>query len=76
MIKKLTKHGNSRAIVIDKSILAAAGLEDNAEFVVTVHPNGGLIIQSVSETHNDVVQKAFDKMNKKYAHLMQRLADL
>jgi antitoxin component of MazEF toxin-antitoxin module len=50
MIEKLVKHGHSRALVIEKSILQAAGLENDASFQLVVNPNGGLLIQSVDES--------------------------
>lgn len=76
MIKRLIKHGNSRAIVVDKALLEAAGIAEDALFQVSIHPNGGLIIQSIDGDKKDVVQENFEKLNKKYKNLMQRLADL
>jgi antitoxin component of MazEF toxin-antitoxin module len=35
------RHGNSKALVIDKALLQAAGLDKD------IDPNGGLVIQSV-----------------------------
>jgi antitoxin component of MazEF toxin-antitoxin module len=77
MIKRLIKHGNSRAIVVDKAMLEAAGIAEDALFQVTINPNGGLIIQSLEDdAKNDVAKENFKKLNKKYRALMQRLADL
>jgi hypothetical protein len=71
MMIRLSKHGRKRALILDKSTLQAAGLDDNALFKVTINPNGGLTIQSV-----DPIMANFEAMNKKYKNLMQRLADL
>jgi antitoxin component of MazEF toxin-antitoxin module len=76
MMKRLTKHGNSRAIIIDKSILEAAGISENALFQISINPNGGLVIQSVEDNKRDVFRENFEKLNKKYKQLMQNLADL
>lgn len=76
MIKRLIKHGNSRAIVVDKALLEAAGIAEDALFQVSINPNGGLVIQSVEDDKKDVVIENFQKLNKKYKTLMQRLADL
>ncbi len=76
MMKKLIKHGNSRAIVVDKALLEAAGISENAMFQITVNPSGGLVIQSVEEGRTEVFQKNFDTLNKRYKKLMQNLADL
>ena len=76
MIKRLVKHGKSRAIVIDKSLLKAAGLEEDALFQISVNPRGGLVIHSVQDHKTAVFQENFEKLNKKYKKLMQNLADL
>lgn len=76
MLKRLIKHGNSRAIVVDKTLLEAAGISENAIFQITVNPSGGLIIQSIEDDKTDVFQKNFEKLNKQYKNLMQNLADL
>jgi hypothetical protein len=76
MIKRLIKHGNSRAIVVDKSLLEAAGIPDDALFQISVNPSGGLIIQSVGDNKTDAFREKFQELNKKYKKLMQNLADL
>lgn len=76
MIKRLIKHGNSRAIVVDKALLEAAGISDNALFQISINPSGGLVIQSVDGNKTDVFQENFEKLNKKHKQLMQNLADL
>lgn len=75
MIKSLTQHGNSRAIIIDKAILQAAGLdEDKALFQITVDPNGGIIIQSVKAVNEDLHKKALREILKENDALMKRLS--
>ena len=37
MIKKLVRHGNSRALVIDKPILELIGANENSEFTITTN---------------------------------------
>lgn len=76
MIKRLIKHGNSRAIVVDKSLLDAAGISENAFFQISINPSGGLIIQSVEDNKTDMFREKFKELNKKYSKLMQNLADL
>lgn len=76
MMKKLIKHGNSRAIVVDKALLEAAGLSENTLFQISVSPSGGLVIQSVEPNQTEIFQEKFDELNQKYKNLMQRLADL
>lgn len=76
MIKHLIHHGNSRALVIDRALLQAAGLnEDAALFQITVNPGGGLTIQSVEPTHKELNDKAFREVLEENKKLMKRLSD-
>ncbi|PWU13821.1 MAG: hypothetical protein C5B45_05505 [Chlamydiae bacterium] len=75
MIKKLIRHGNSKALVIDKALLQAAGLdEDTALFQITIDPNGGLVIQSVKTDNDALKEKAFREVLEENDILMKRLA--
>lgn len=75
MIKSLIRHGNSRALVIDKSILQAAGLdEDTALFQITIDPNGGIVIQSVHSVNDNLHQETFRQVLKENDALMKRLS--
>lgn len=75
MIKSLIHHGNSRALVIDKALLQAAGLdEDKALFQITVDPNGGMIIQSVKAVNDNLHEEAFRQVLKENDALMKRLS--
>ena len=76
MLKRLIKHGNSRAIVVDKAILEAAGIAEDALFQISVSPSGGLVIQSVLDTKLDEFREKFKELNKQHKKLMQNLADL
>ena len=73
-IKKLTKLGNSQALVIDKQTLAHMGLAEGDEVQMTLHGQQ-LVITPVTPR---VTEKAFDesleKVTKKYDDLFRRLA--
>lgn len=75
IIKQLTQSGNSKAIVIDKALLQAASLDENALFQVVIQPSGGLLIQSVQTTNENLVKPAFRKVMKKNYQLFKRLVD-
>lgn len=76
MMKRLIKHGNSRAIVVDKVLLEAAGISESTLFQISVNPSGGLVIQSVEDKKTDIFRENFERLNKKHKKLMQNLADL
>ena len=75
MIKTLTQLGNSRALVIDKAILKAAGLDENAVFQIIIDPNGGIIIQSLKNTDVEKHKKNVKNVIKKRSKMLKRLAD-
>lgn len=74
MIKHLVKHGHSRALVIDKSLLQAAGLNENAAFQLIVNPNGGLLVQSVDESDNEKFEKHVADLSHELFDLMKSLS--
>lgn len=75
MIKSLIHHGNSRALVIDKALLQAAGLdEDKALFQITIDPNGGILIQSVKSVNENLHKEAFRQIMKENDALLKRLS--
>lgn len=75
MLKHLVTHGNSKALVIDKALLSAAGLNENTPFLFTVNHNG-LTIQSVSdEATFEEFKKVADKILHKRSKLWERLAN-
>jgi len=74
MFKRLVKHGNSRAIVIDKNLLQAAGLQENASFQLIVNPNGGLLIQSVDEVDENRFEQHYKELSMELFELMKSLS--
>lgn len=75
MIKKLTRTGNSIALVLDKPLLEELGLDENAE--VEVSTNGQIIVITPkrSAARDRRFRKAVDKVNRKYAGLFKRLSE-
>ena len=75
MIKKLTRTGNSIALVLDKPLLEDLGLDENAE--VEVSTNGQVIVITPKRTsaRDRKFRNAVDKINRKYAGLFKRLSE-
>lgn len=75
MIKHLTKHGNSLAVVIEKPILEL--LKINADTPLEVSTDGSRLILSPVTTEDR--RKAFDdalaKVNKKHGKVLKKLAE-
>jgi antitoxin MazE len=74
MEKKLTKHGNSLALVIDKPVLDL--LEIDADTTLSVTTDGRcLIIAPVGRaTRRKKFQDAVSEGNRKYGKALKRLA--
>jgi antitoxin component of MazEF toxin-antitoxin module len=74
MIKKLTRTGNSAALVLDKQLLEAANLAPDAQ--VEVSTNGRVIVIAPVRSRRDVekFEHAEAKMHAKYAGAFARLA--
>ena len=75
MIKKLTRTGNSVAIVLDKPLLEQAGLDEDSE--VEVSTNGQVIVISpVREAGRDrKLKRILEEMDEEYAGVFKRLAE-
>lgn len=75
MMKKLTRTGNSIAVVLDKPLLEELGLDENSE--VEVSTNGQIIVITPKRTsaRERRFRNAADKINRKYAGLFKRLSE-
>jgi antitoxin MazE len=75
MIKKLTRTGNSLAVVLDKPLLDDLGLDENAE--VEVSTNGQIIVITPkrSAVRDRRFRNAAEKISRKYAGLFKRLSE-
>ncbi len=71
--KKLTKVGNSYALILDKPLMDLAGI--NAQEEVVVYSTGhGLVIAPVPAPVRDFAS-AKDRVFKRHGEVLKRLAD-
>ncbi len=75
MIKTLTKHGNSLALVIEKPILELLGVDADTPFDVST--DGQVLILSPVKATDDreAFKAALDKVNAKYPKALKKLAE-
>ncbi len=75
MIKRLTKHGNSLALVIDRGVLDL--LEIDADTPLSMTTDGRcLIVTPVRDPEREKrFRAALEKVNKRYGRALKRLAD-
>src|SRR6059058_4206151 len=67
MVKKLTRSGNSVALILDKPLLDQLGLDENAE--VEFSTDGQVLIVTLRRGHarERRFREIVDEINKKYA---------
>jgi len=77
MIKKLTKFGNSHALIIDKPIMELLHITENSELQLTVEGDTLIIHrkEKVKKTlSNKNLQELIEKNIKKYAPALKKLS--
>ncbi len=75
MIKKLSRHGNSLALVVDRGVLDL--LHIDADTPLEISTDGQVLIVSPvrdAERRKDF-EGALDSVNRKYGRALKRLAD-
>jgi len=75
MIKKLTRTGNSIAVVLDKPLLEELGLDEDAEVEISTNGQVIVITPKRSAARDRKFRHAVEKINRKYAGLFQRLSE-
>ncbi len=75
MIKKLQSHGNSQALVIDKPIMEALGIDSDTPLQVTVSGNSLVITPVNVGIGRERVLEAIEKLRPRYGEMLERLAE-
>jgi len=75
MVKRLTKHGNSLALVIDRGVLDLLDIDSETPLSVTTD-GSSLIIAPIREAQNrKAFRAALSEGNRRYGKMLKRLAD-
>lgn len=75
MIKTLTKHGNSLALVIEKPVLELLGADAETPFDITTDGQV-LILSPVKDAgRSKAFRSALDKVNSRYPKALKKLAE-
>ena len=75
MVKKLTKHGNSLALVIDRAILDLLKIDTDTPLDISTDGQVLVISPVRDEVHRDKFRKALESANRKYGRALKRLAE-
>ncbi len=74
MKKRLTRTGNSHAIVLDKGILEVTGIDSDTLLEVSTDGDVILICPVRSDDRVAKLRRGLDRMHKRYARAFRRLA--
>ncbi|MDD3951064.1 MAG: hypothetical protein PHW59_08030 [Desulfobacterales bacterium] len=74
MIKTLTKHGNSAALVIERPILDLLGATIDTAFEVVTDGQALVLTPVKDAVRASKFRKAMDKVGKRYAKSFEELA--
>jgi antitoxin component of MazEF toxin-antitoxin module len=75
MIKTLTKHGNSLALILDKPILELLGIQPETPITITTDGKS-LILSPVQDVeHSEKLEQIRRKVNAKYETAFRKLAN-
>ncbi len=74
MVKTLQKHGNSRALVIDKALMEAMAIEDDSPLQISVSGNSLIVTPVHVGIGREKVAQAIARLRPRYGDMLQRLA--
>jgi antitoxin MazE len=75
MIKKLSKHGNSLALVIDRSILELLGIDERTPLDVSTDGRALVVVPSRDKKRRKQFETALAECNAQYGKTLKRLAE-
>jgi len=75
MTKRLSKHGNSLALVIDRSILELLGIDERTVLDISTDGRALVIVPARDRRRQKRFQQALTGCNEQYADALKRLAE-
>lgn len=75
MIKRLTKHGNSLALVIDKGVLDLLGIGPDTPLSVTTDGKCLVVSPAADPGRRKRFRAALEEGNRRYGRVLKRLAE-
>jgi len=75
MTKRLTRHGNSLALVIDRSVLDLLKIDDETPLDISTDGDVLIVTPLRSGARRKAFESALAKTNRRYGRLLKRLAE-
>jgi len=73
--KKLSKHGNSLALVIDRSILELLGIDERTALNVSTDGRALVVVPAQEKRRRKRFEEALAACNAQYGKALKRLAE-
>lgn len=74
MIKNLTKHGNSMALIIDRAILELLKISESTPLEISTNGESLTISPVRDKKRLEKFEKSLKKVNKKYGKALRNMA--
>ena len=75
MVKTLKKHGNSQALVIEKPLMDALGIDVDTPLQVTVSGHSLIVTPVHVGIGTQKVEEAMERLRPRYGDMLKRLAE-
>ena len=75
LTKKLSKHGNSLALVIDRSILELLGIDERTALEISTDGRALVVVPAHDRQRRKRFQDALTACNQDYGKALKRLAE-
>ncbi len=75
MVKTLTRHGNSLALVLDRGVLDLLKIDANTPLEITTDGQVLIIAPARDEKRRKKVAQALEEVNRKHGRMLKRLAN-
>ena len=75
MIKTLQKHGNSQALVIEKALMDALGIDKDSKLQVSVSGQSLIITPVNVGVGREAVAASIRKLRPRYGQMLKHLAE-
>jgi antitoxin MazE len=75
MVKTLTKHGNSYALIIDKAVMDLLNITPETPLEITTDGFALVVAKAKDQQRKEKFRKALMETNKKYGRALKKLAE-
>lgn len=75
MVKRMTRHGNSMALVIDRPILELLNIDADTPLEITTDGEALIITPVRDKKRRQAFEAALEKTNRRYGRMLKNLAD-